>query len=138
MERVSDQVKSAPSRKRVEPQGQGFNSTTAPPGIDTNGETNYMKKILTILALSLIGLAGCIVDPAGNSNNTRGQLEYCDAVEYGNGVYYFPCISYKFANSIVLFKKPGIVITAISPNNTGSYGSTLGYFVVTEPTNNLK
>lgn len=57
----------------------------------------------------------------------------------GKGVYYFPCASIEFATALGEFvrsqKREGNEVVAIASDNTGPYGSTKGFHVVTRPCN---
>lgn len=92
-----------------------------------------MKTTLMFFLL-LIGVflfVGCAATGAANVANVTGK-QHGNVIDYGNGVYYFDCISSDFANTLSAFRKdhPTWAITAIAGNDTGGYGYTLGYFIV--------
>ncbi|MBI5077017.1 hypothetical protein HZB94_01370 [Candidatus Falkowbacteria bacterium] len=74
--------------------------------------------------------------PAANPENI-GKTNILLPVEYGQGVYYFPCVAAEFANSLATFIKqhPELEITSIAPDDKGERkmqngGYISGYFVV--------
>ncbi len=55
----------------------------------------------------------------------------CTPIDYGNGVYYFPCIEKDFGNALSKFKTEREVIS-IASDNYYRTGLTKGYFVITK------
>ncbi|MBI4991730.1 MAG: hypothetical protein HZB99_00740 [Candidatus Harrisonbacteria bacterium] len=84
------------------------------------------RAVFPLLAVAL--LAAC--DAAKDPNNIKKSG--CTPLDYGNGVYYFPCIEANFANALSTFLKnfPMMEVSAMTGNGNGSYGHNMGYFVV--------
>ena len=89
-----------------------------------------------LILLSLLVLSGCdnpAVDP-DKIQYRPDQYLYteCPARSYGNGVYYFPCTSYKFGNGLSAFlaSNPTLKIEGITGDGTDAYGADRGYFVI--------
>ena len=58
----------------------------------------------------------------------------CPVTDYSNGVYYFPCTNVDFGKSLGKFiqKHTELKVVTMTGDGTGSQGSDVGYFVVTE------
>ncbi|MDO8669543.1 MAG: hypothetical protein Q7K65_04585 [Candidatus Buchananbacteria bacterium] len=96
-----------------------------------------MKKYLAlVIIVVIIVCSGC------NDAANPGNVAYNDmaihppiginaVVNYQNGVYYFPFTESEYGNALSLFNAihPELEVTAMSPNDTGGYGRTVGYFV---------
>jgi hypothetical protein len=93
-----------------------------------------MLKLIGIMSLLMIVSIGC--DDTANPGNVKNVAEQNTTtvnglVDYGHGVWYFPYTGAEFGNALSSFigdrgKQP----IAMSPNDTGEYGKTIGYFVV--------
>lgn len=83
-----------------------------------------------VLLLAVL-VAGC-GSPAGDPQNIGKSG--CASLQYGKGLYYFPCTQADFGNALFTFRsqRPGAKILAIAGDETGGYGRTIGYFVVTD------
>lgn len=74
-----------------------------------------------------VNIAGAQNPPPRASNDLSQVI--------ADGVYYFGVNRSDFGVSLAAFKRehPELVVTAIGVDDTGGYGSTIGYFVSTEP-----
>jgi hypothetical protein len=105
--------------------------------------TVVLMIILAGLAISIGSmLTSCCSNdkPQSSATDSVKQVNLIMPQEFKNGVFYFNCswtddfVSI-FAMSLAQFKEnhPELVVVAIAPNDNGSYGHTIGYFVSCEP-----
>ena len=88
------------------------------------------KNFIWIAAMSLL-LAMCGCSTAADTSLINQTLNGCDPLDYGNGVYYFPCRGAFFGNSLSVFKKVhNSDLEFVGGMSDTIFGDTLGYFVV--------
>lgn len=105
-----------------------------------------MKKYLILITVIFL-MYGCDNDPARGpvmsetkspepiSSVSTNEME--SPIDYGNGVYYFPCTGRVFAIALSKFKTDtSIVITSVATDVNGSFSGisngSEGYFVTVE------
>jgi hypothetical protein len=97
-----------------------------------------MKPLVAILLAALVlSTAACDLAKRGGQPLPEKQAQLSGTelpLTYGNGVLYFACNEAVFGRSLsaYLASRPDQRVAAISGNDTGNYGSTLGYFVIVE------
>ncbi|MBI2039222.1 MAG: hypothetical protein HYT22_03020 [Candidatus Niyogibacteria bacterium] len=78
-------------------------------------------------------MLGAILAACNQANDPAnvGKPNDCALIDYGKGVYYFPCIEADFGNALRQFRErnPGIEIEAMAGDGTGLDGINRGYFV---------
>lgn len=88
-----------------------------------------MKSLRFLVVASLLTFAAC---NRANDPDNVGKPVVTEAVDYGNGVYYFPYEEAKFGNALSQFIKrhDELELVAITGDGNGSYGRDTGYFAV--------
>jgi hypothetical protein len=93
--------------------------------------TRKIIAVLFIVAITALSV-GCLSDAPGpgaiNPINYKVE-DGCPVANYGNGVYYFPCVGENFLHTLSEFKGEGHNVTAISGDGTAGYGADHGYIV---------
>ncbi len=91
-----------------------------------------MKRVAAaaVFAIVMLVSVGCSNTSADLGN--VGTTNIVVPTYYGNEVYYFPAIQERFGNSLVAFlaRNQELEVVTIAVDDTGGYGSTVGYFVV--------
>jgi hypothetical protein len=93
------------------------------------------KKVWILISILAIGfLVGFSFSGCSAPLNFPQPSELMAPQDFNNGVYYFPCNKGIFAGSLAKFKgeHSELIVTAISGDGTGSYGTDIGYYVNTE------
>lgn len=93
-----------------------------------------MKKIYLILFFISLLITQCN-DPASIGpkpvKDSEFDVNITRPINYGNNVFYFPCIQKEFAMSLSQFLSDSTIeIEAMAGDGNGTYGCDLGYFVV--------
>lgn len=93
----------------------------------------YYITLMVIIGVFII-VGGCVDDPK-DPESVKSLTTICHPNDFSNGVYYFPCYHADFGNALSAWKRdhPDQIIIAIGVNDRGTYGTTIGYFVLTEP-----
>ena len=83
--------------------------------------------------LILILIFGTLLVSCDTASDGPKKAVVCSPVDYGNGVYYFPCMQEDFAISLSVFlADSSLIFKGMTGNGKGVYGEDLGYFVVVE------
>lgn len=87
----------------------------------------WISRMVMIVLLILSVACNRASDP-----ENVGKPVATGAIDYGNGVYYFPDTGAKFGNALSQFIKQhdDLELVAIAGDGNGSHGTDTGYFVV--------
>jgi hypothetical protein len=88
------------------------------------------KLVLAIAILAVALFTAC--DPVASDPEAISKVTVMTPLNYGNGVYYFPCWEAQFGKSLSDFidRNPNLEFVSMAPNDRVSHGYTTGYFVV--------
>lgn len=87
----------------------------------------WVSRMVMIAALILSVACNQASDP-----ENVGKPVAAGVIDYGNGVYYFPCTEAKFGNALSQFIKQHdeLELVAMTGDGNGTHGTDTGYFAV--------
>jgi len=85
-----------------------------------------------VMVIVTVVIAGCAADTI--DTDKVGTTQIYEPIDYKNGVYYFPCTSTAFDNSLSAFieKHPELRCVGMSGDGTFGHGYDRGYHVIFE------
>lgn len=85
---------------------------------------------LFVCALSVFACAGSASDSGDVKKNSSAKY-----IDYGNGVFYFPCTGDDFGNALSKFitGHPKCTVSSMASDGAHISGIDAGYFVVCQP-----